>query len=140
MAAHVYPAEKAVAEWDADAAKRWTSAPIIETLKNEAKKAGLWNLFLPDKTHGAGLSNLDYAPLAEQMGRVLWASGSLQLQCTGHRQHGVACAFRERRTKIYLASTPLLKGEIRSAFAMTEPGVASSDATNIALRIHADGR
>ncbi|MEO6171527.1 MAG: acyl-CoA dehydrogenase, partial [Arenimonas sp.] len=74
MSAHVYPAEAEVATWDADSNTRWTAAPIIETLKAEAKKARLWNLFLPNKTHGAGLSNLDYAPLAEQMGRVLWAS------------------------------------------------------------------
>ena len=138
MTTHVYPAEKAVAEWDADPAKRWTTAPIIETLKNEAKKAGLWNLFLPDKTHGAGLSNLDYAPLAEQMGRVLWASEVFNCNApdTGNMELLAHFASAEQKASWL---TPLLNGDIRSAFAMTEPGVASSDATNIALRIHADG-
>ena len=138
MAAHVYPAEKTVAAWDADPAKRWTSAPIIESLKSEAKKAGLWNLFLPDKTHGAGLSNLDYAPLAEQMGRVLWASEVFNCNApdTGNMELLAHFASAEQKNTWL---TPLLSGDIRSAFAMTEPGVASSDATNIALRIHGDG-
>ena len=138
MTAHVYPAEKSVADWDADPATRWTSAPIIETLKSEAKKSGLWNLFLPDKTHGAGLSNLDYAPLAEQMGRVLWASEIFNCNApdTGNMELLAHFASAEQKAAWL---TPLLNGDIRSAFAMTEPGVASSDATNIALRIHADG-
>jgi len=138
MSAHVYPAEKEVATWDADPAKRWTSAPVIETLKSEAKKAGLWNLFRPDKTHGAGLSNLDYAPLAEQMGRVLWASEVFNCNApdTGNMELLAHFASDEQKSKWL---TPLLNGDIRSAFAMTEPDVASSDATNIALRIHRDG-
>ncbi len=138
MTEHVYPAEKEVAAWDADPAARWTSAPIIERLKSEAKKAGLWNLFLPDKTHGAGLSNLDYAPLAEQMGRVLWASEVFNCNApdTGNMELLAHFASAEQKAA-WLA--PLLNGDIRSAFAMTEPDVASSDATNIALRIHSDG-
>lgn len=142
MTAHVYPAEKSVASWDADPAKRWTPAPVIESLKAEAKKAGLWNLFLPpqkgEPTHGAGLSNLDYAPLAEQMGRVLWASEIFNCNApdTGNMELLAHFATAEQKSAWL---TPLLNGEIRSAFAMTEPDVASSDATNIALRIHRDG-
>ncbi len=138
MTEHVYPAEKEVAAWDADPATRWTSAPRIERLKSEAKKTGLWNLFLPDKTHGAGLSNLDYAPLAEQMGRVLWASEVFNCNApdTGNMELLAHFASTEQKAA-WLA--PLLNGDIRSAFAMTEPDVASSDATNIALRIHGDG-
>ena len=70
----ILPAEQAVAAWQAHSETRWLPCPTIEALKQKAKDAGLWNLFLPDATHGAGLSNLEYAPLAEQMGRVLWAS------------------------------------------------------------------
>ena len=142
MAAQVYPAEKEVAAWDADPAKRWTTAPAIESLKKEAKKAGLWNLFLPpqkgEPTHGAGLSNLDYAPLAEQMGRVLWASEVFNCNApdTGNMELLAHFASAEQKA---MWLTPLLNGDIRSGFAMTEPDVASSDATNIALRIHRDG-
>ncbi|MEO8002877.1 MAG: acyl-CoA dehydrogenase family protein [Arenimonas sp.] len=141
MAAHVYPAEQEIAAWDADSSKRWTTAPIIETLKAEAKKAGLWNLFLPpqkgESGYGAGLSNLDYAPLAEQMGRVLWASEVFNCNApdTGNMELLAHFADAEQKAKWL---TPLLNGDIRSAFAMTEPDVASSDATNIALRIHRD--
>jgi acyl-CoA dehydrogenase len=138
MAAHIYPAEKIVASWGADSTQRWTSAPIIEQLKQEAKKAGLWNLFLPDKVHGAGLSNLDYAPLAEQMGKVLWASEVFNCNApdTGNMELLAHFASAEQKTQWL---TPLLNGEIRSAFAMTEPNVASSDATNISFRIDRDG-
>jgi len=142
MAAHVYPVEKEVAAWDADPMKRWTTAPVIESLKNQAKKVGLWNLFLPpqktEPTHGAGLTNLDYAPLAEQMGRVLWASEVFNCNApdTGNMELLAHFASAQQKTAWL---TPLLNGDIRSAFAMTEPDVASSDATNIALRIHGDG-
>jgi len=138
MTEQVYPAEKTVAAWDADASKRWTTAPIIESLKAEAKKAGLWNLFLPDKNHGAGLSNLDYAPLAEQMGRVLWASEVFNCNAPDTGNMELLAHFASADQKATWL-TPLLNGDIRSAFAMTEPDVASSDATNIALRIHRDG-
>jgi acyl-CoA dehydrogenase len=138
MTTHVYPAEKTVAAWDADTATRWTTAPIIESLKQEAKKAGLWNLFLPNNKNGAGLSNLDYAPLAEQMGRVLWASEVFNCNApdTGNMELLAHFATEAQKSQWLM---PLLEGDIRSAFAMTEPDVASSDATNIALSIQRDG-
>src|SRR3546814_16893412 len=74
MQAHVYPAEALIEAWDSDAAKRWQICPLIEELKRKAQAEGLWNLFLPDTTHGAGLSNRDYAPLAELLGRSLIAT------------------------------------------------------------------
>ncbi|MGL6289761.1 MAG: acyl-CoA dehydrogenase family protein, partial [Silanimonas sp.] len=138
MAERVLPAEAEVHAWQQDPATRWTVCPRIETLKDEAKAAGLWNLFLPNTTHGAGLSNLDYAPLAERMGRVLWASEVFNCNApdTGNMEVLAHFATPEQKAA-WLA--PLLRGEIRSAFAMTEPDVASSDATNIALRIRRDG-
>jgi acyl-CoA dehydrogenase len=138
MATRVLPAEAEVHTWAADPATRWTVCPRIEALKAEAKAAGLWNLFLPDATHGAGLSNLDYAPLAERMGRVLWASEVFNCNApdTGNMEVLAHFATPEQKAS-WLA--PLVRGEIRSAFAMTEPDVASSDATNIALDIRRDG-
>ena len=138
MAERVLPAEAEVHAWASDPATRWTVCPRIETLKVEAKAAGLWNLFLPDAAHGAGLSNLDYAPLAERMGRVLWASEVFNCNAPDTGNMEVLAHFGTPAQKAaWLA--PLLRGEIRSAFAMTEPDVASSDATNIALRIRRDG-
>ena len=138
MAERVLPAEAEVHAWASDPATRWTVCPRIETLKAEAKAAGLWNLFLPDATHGAGLSNLDYAPLAERMGRVLWASEVFNCNAPDTGNMEVLAHFGTPEQKAaWLA--PLLRGEIRSAFAMTEPDVASSDATNIALRIRREG-
>lgn len=138
MHAHVYPAEMEVAAWQADPATRWLPCPRIDALKEQAKAAGLWNLFLPNSTQGAGLSNRDYAPMAEAMGRVLWASEVFNCNAPDTGNMEVLAHFGSEAQKAeWLA--PLLRGEIRSAFAMTEPDVASSDATNISLRIESDG-
>jgi acyl-CoA dehydrogenase len=136
MDEHVYPNEAAVAE--AVAANRWQPVPLIEELKPKARTAGLWNLFLPDSRFGAGLSNRDYASLAETMGRVWWASEVFNCNApdTGNMEvlarYG-SPAQQERWLQ------PLLAGAIRSCFAMTEPEVASSDATNIRARIVREG-
>jgi len=141
MAAHVTPAEPRYhAELAANTAagKRWTPLQLIEELKLEARAEGLWNLFLPDSERGAGLSNQDYAPLAEIMGRTPWASEVFNCSApdTGNMEVLVRYGTPEHQTR-WLA--PLLDGRIRSAFAMTEPAVASSDATNIESRIVRDG-
>jgi acyl-CoA dehydrogenase len=137
MDEQVYPNEKRftneVAEGD-----RWQPTAVVEELKNKAKAAGLWNLFLPESEHGAGLSNIEYAPLCEIMGRVPWAPEVFNCNApdTGNMEvltrYGTP-AQQERWLK------PLLNGEIRSCFAMTEPDVASSDATNISSSIVRDG-
>jgi acyl-CoA dehydrogenase len=150
MERHIYPAEAAYgAEIEANtkAGKRWTPLKLIEDLKPKARAEGLWNLFLPasaDGTHktsgdyGAGLSNQEYGPLAEIMGRVPWASEVFNCSApdTGNMETIVRYGSAEHK-KRWLE--PLLRGEIRSAFAMTEPAVASSDATNITSSIRRDG-
>jgi acyl-CoA dehydrogenase len=138
MHSHVYPAEAEVAAWQSDPQTHWQTAPVIEQLKQQARQDGLWNLFLPDAEHGAGLSNRDYAPLAEQMGRVLWASEVFNCNAPDTGNMEVLAHFGNAAQKAQWLE-PLLRGEIRSAFAMTEPDVASSDATNIAFRIESDG-
>lgn len=138
MDEHIYPNEQAFLDHLETTDNRWSTHPIIEALKPKAKAAGLWNLFLPDPEHGAGLNNLEYAPLAEIMGRCLWSSEVFNCSApdTGNMEVFAQYASDEQKEKWL---TPLLNGEIRSAFAMTEPEVASSDATNIETSIVRDG-
>jgi acyl-CoA dehydrogenase len=141
MQEHVYPAEGRYHDEIAAntaAGKRWTPLPVIEELKAKAKAANLWNLFLPECELGAGLTNQEYAPLAEIMGRVPWASECFNCSApdTGNMEVLVRYGNAEHKERWL---KPLLAGEIRSAFAMTEPAVASSDATNIEARIERDG-
>ncbi|GAA4864650.1 acyl-CoA dehydrogenase family protein [Saccharopolyspora rosea] len=138
MTEHVYPAEEKFAAWQAESEDPWAHPPVLEDLKAEARRRGLWNLFLPGE-HGAGLTNLQYAPLAEIMGR----SGRLAPEATNcsapdtGNMEVLAMFGTEQQKQQWLR--PLLDGEIRSAFCMTEPDVASSDATNIGTRITRDG-
>ncbi len=138
MAAHVYPAEAEFAAWDEDPQRRWQVPPILERLKAMARGEGLWNLFLPDPVHGAGLSNFEYARLAERMGRSLIASEVFNCSAPDTGNMEVLHLFGNAEQKARWLP-PLLAGEIRSGFAMTEPEVASSDATNIALPIVREG-
>ena len=136
----VYPAEDTFREQVENAADRWDAPPVIEELKTEARARGLWNLFLP-ATHedGAGLTNLQYAPLAEITGRNPWIAPEA-INCsapdTGNMEL-LSLFGTEEQKQDWLY--PLLDAAIRSAFSMTEPEVASSDATNIATRIERDG-
>jgi len=142
MDEHIYPNEHAYARQLADADNRFAALPLMDELKEKAKAAGLWNLFVPEShaeycDHG-GLSFFDYAPLAEIMGRVIWSPEVFNCNApdTGNMEvfmNYATDAQREQWLK------PLLAGEIRSSYAMTEPQVASSDATNIQLDIQKDG-
>lgn len=146
MDAHVYPNEKTYhAQMAAFGANRWQVVPILEDIKKQAKSEGLWNLFMPpNKEHdsaefkGAGLSNLEYAMCSEQMGRVEWGSEVFNCSApdTGNMEVFHRYGTPEQKAKWL---KPLMAGEIRSAFLMTEPDVASSDATNIQTSIVRDG-
>ena len=137
MQEHVFPAEatfhQQVAEGD-----RWQPTAIVEELKVKARAAGLWNLFLPESDLGAGLTNLEYAPLAELMGRSGLASEAFNCSApdTGNMETIVRYGNDEHKEKWL---KPLLAGEIRSCFGMTEPGVASSDATNMQANARREG-
>jgi len=143
MDAHIYPNEQAFKkEVDANGTvrgNRWIPTELIERLKPLAREQGLWNLFLPKSARAPeGLSNLDYAPLCEIMGRVVWAPEVFNCAApdTGNMETIERYGTEEHKRQWL---EPLLRGEIRSAFAMTEPAVASSDATNIETRIERDG-
>ncbi|MCF3630814.1 acyl-CoA dehydrogenase family protein [Thalassospiraceae bacterium LMO-SO8] len=138
MEAEVYPNEALYQEQLAGGDTRWKVLPIVEDLKAKAKAAGLWNLFLPESELGAGLTNLEYAPLCEIMGRVPWAPEVFNCSApdTGNMETLVRYGDADQKEQWL---KPLLAGDIRSAFAMTEPDVASSDATNIKTSIRRDG-
>ena len=137
MDAHIYPNEETFVR-QINEGDRWQPTRIVEELKDKAKAAGLWNLFLPESERGAGLTNLEYAPLAEIMGRAHFASEVFNCSApdTGNMEVFERYGSPEHK-KQWLE--PLLEGKIRSAFAMTEPAVASSDATNIESSIVRDG-
>jgi acyl-CoA dehydrogenase len=147
MEDHIYPAEAAYhAEIEANTAagKRWTPLQLIENLKRKAQSEALWNLFLPVDSaqaagfQGAGLTNQEYAPLAEIMGRVPWSSEVFNCSAPDTGNMETIARYGSPESKMQWLK-PLLEGRIRSAFAMTEPAVASSDATNIATRIERQG-
>ncbi len=137
MDKHVYPNEHRFHQ-EVAAGDRWQPVQMIDELKPLAKEAGLWNLFLPDSNRGAGLKNIEYAPLAEIMGRVEFASEVFNCSApdTGNMET-IERYGTDAQKQEWLE--PLLEGKIRSAFAMTEPGVASSDATNIESTIERQG-
>jgi acyl-CoA dehydrogenase len=139
MDEHVHPAEALADEQREAQDSPWQTPPVVEELKRTARKHGLWNLFLPDRTYGAGLTNLQYAPLAEILGRSPRLAPTV-VNCaapdTGNMEVLTEFGNAEQRRQWL---EPLLSGEIRSGFAMTEPDVASSDATNIETRIRRDG-
>jgi len=134
----IYPNEQTFRDQVAASGNPHHHAEIVDELKAKAKAEGLWNLFLPDDEYGAGLTNLEYAPLAEIMGRVGWASEVFNCAAPDTGNMEILAQFgtpEQKRQWLF----PLLNGEIRSAFAMTEPDVASSDAANIQLSIEREG-
>jgi acyl-CoA dehydrogenase len=138
MDEHVYPAEEIYERQVRESGDPHHQPAVMEELKARAREAGLWNMFLPDPVEGAGLSNADYAPLAEIMGRSHIASEACNCSAPDTGNMEVLHQFGSPEQKERWLR-PLLDGEIRSAFAMTEPEVASSDATNIAMRIEREG-
>ncbi len=138
MDERIYPAEELYERQLRESGDPHHQPAIMEELKTHAREAGLWNMFLPDEEHGAGLSNSDYAPLAEILGRSQIASEACNCSAPDTGNMEVLHQFGTPEQKDRWL-TPLLDGEIRSAFAMTEPDVASSDATNVALSIERDG-
>ena len=140
MDEHIYPREREHDDWVDDTANLWRHWPGLEPLKAEARKLGLWNLFLPHE-YGAispGLTNLEYAPLAELMGRVPWSSEVFNCAAPDTGNMEVLARYGTPAQQAQWLQ-PLLDGQIRSAYVMTEPQVASSDATNVALQITEDG-
>ena len=138
MDRYVYPNEEVYYEQLEEGDDRWKIIPVLEELKAKAREEGLWNLFLPESELGGGLTNLEYAPVCEVMGRINW--GPEVFNCSAPDTGNMEVLERygtPDHKKRWLE--PLLAGEIRSAFAMTEPRVASSDATNIESRIERDG-
>src|SRR5262245_27528403 len=138
MGKHIYPNEQAFRDQLDSQPNRWQVPPIMEELKAKARERGLWNLFLPDSERGAGLTNLEYAPLCEIMGRSPIAPEAFNCSApdTGNMET-IERYGTEAQKQQWLV--PLLEGEIRSAFIMTEPKAASSDATNIESSIIRDG-
>jgi acyl-CoA dehydrogenase len=138
MDRYIYPNLQTYSDQVSASGNPFHHAEIVDELKAKAKAEGLWNLFLPDKEYGAGLTNLEYAPLAEIMGRVTWASEVFNCAAPDTGNMEILAQFGTPQQKQQWL-IPLLEGEIRSAFAMTEPDVASSDATNIQLTIKREG-
>ncbi len=138
MGRYIYPNQRTYQDQIAASGNPHHHAEIIDELKPKARAEGLWNLFLPDAEYGAGLTNLEYAPLAEVMGRVSWASEVFNCAAPDTGNMEILAQFGTPEQKQQWLQ-PLLNGEIRSAFAMTEPDVASSDASNIELSIRRQG-
>ena len=138
MDEHIYPNERAFREQHAALPSRWQTPPMLAGLQTKARAEGLWNLFLPDEEYGAGLTNLDYAHLCETMGRSYLAPEVFNCSApdTGNMETLVLYGSEEQKEKWL---KPLLEAKIRSCFSMTEPDIASSDATNIRTEIRRDG-
>jgi len=138
MDKHIHPNDQAYRDHFKTTDNIWQQPPLMSDLKKKAQAEGLWNLFLPDSNHGAGLSNLEYAPLAEIMGHIPWSSEVFNCSAPDTGNMEVLDRYGTKAQQDQWLD-PLLRGEIRSAFAMTEPAVASSDASNIQTPIVLDG-